>query len=103
MARWAEGKRALRSVTGNTLSAPDLTDRLEEIRVPTLLIWGKDDRVLRFETNEIFRERLPDLRGFLALDECGHLPQTEHAVETASVVYEFLKGLRTTGFAANSR
>lgn len=101
IARWAldglltpEGRSALRAVTRNALAAPDLADRLVEIRVPVLLIWGKEDEVLRFETSELFLAGLSDVRAFLALDDCGHLPQTERSAETALAAYRFLSSIR---------
>lgn len=106
--RWAmdglltpEGKRAFRAVTRNALAAPDLADRLPAIEVPVFLVWGKDDKVLKFDTSEVYAARLPDLRGFLVVDECSHLPQTERASETAEAVYAFLRTLRATGAAQN--
>ncbi len=92
-----EGRSALREVTRHALAAPDLTDRLDEIEVPVLLVWGKDDEVLRFESSAAYRELLPDLRGFLALEDCGHHPQTERSARTARAAYEFLAGLRAAG------
>ncbi|HRY81745.1 MAG TPA: alpha/beta hydrolase [Spirochaetia bacterium] len=92
-----EGRSALREVTRHALAAPDLTDRLDEIEVPVLLVWGRDDEVLRFESSAAYRELLPDLRGFLALEDCGHHPQTERSARTARAAYEFLAGLRAAG------
>jgi len=103
IAQWAidglltpEGKTAFRAVTRNALAAPDLTDRLPEIKAPVLLIWGKDDQVLKFDSADIFLAGLPDVRGFLALDDCGHLPQTERSEETARAAYSFLASLTSS-------
>jgi pimeloyl-ACP methyl ester carboxylesterase len=92
-----EGRSALCEVTRHALAAPDLTARLDEITIPVLLVWGRDDEVLRFESSAAYRELLPDLREFLALDTCGHHPQTEHSARTARAVYGFLAGLRAAG------
>lgn len=92
-----EGRSALREVTRHALAAPDLTERLDEIEVPVLLVWGRKDEVLRFESSGTYLEFLPDLRGFLALEDCGHHPQTERSAETARAVYRFLADLRAAG------
>lgn len=92
-----EGRNALREVTRHALAAPDLSERLEEIDVPVLLVWGRRDEVLKFESSAAYLRLLPDLRGFLALEDCGHHPQTERSAETARAVYGFLSGLRGAG------
>ncbi len=92
-----EGRDALGDTTRHALAAPDLADRLDKIEVPVLLVWGRKDEVLRFESSRVFVDRLPDLRGFLALEDCGHHPQTERSAETARAAYGFLAGLRGFG------
>lgn len=94
-----EGRNALCAVTRHALAAPDLTDRLDEVEVPVLLVWGRRDEVLKFESSAAYLELLPDLRGFLALEDCGHHPQTERSAETARAVYGFLAGLRDSGIS----
>ncbi len=97
--RTPEGRQALRETTRHALAAPDLTDRLEEIEVPVFLVWGRKDEVLRFESSATYLQLLPDLRGFLALEDCGHHPQTERSEETARAVYRFLSDLRAAGIS----
>ncbi len=101
IAQWAldglltpEGRKAFRVVTGSALASPDFSDRLGKVEVPVLLVWGREDEVMKFESSGKYRAEMPDLRGFLALEGCGHIPQTERAPETAAAVYEFLRSLR---------
>jgi len=52
-------------------SAPDLTDRLESVDAPTLVIWGKRDRTLNPNSFEKLVDRLPRAEAF-CLEGCGH-------------------------------
>jgi 2-hydroxy-6-oxonona-2,4-dienedioate hydrolase len=53
-----------------------LEPRLPEIRVPTLLIWGKDDRITPPEVAERFRALLPNAE-LVFIANCGHAPMLE--------------------------
>jgi pimeloyl-ACP methyl ester carboxylesterase len=50
--------------------------RLGEIDARTLIVHGRDDRVIPAANAELMAERLPDVRVQL-LDECGHMFPTE--------------------------
>lgn len=55
----------------------NLGNKLDQINVPTLLIWGKDDSITPAFVGEKFHELISDSRLYL-LDECGHVPMMEH-------------------------
>ena len=65
-------------------------ERFREIAYPTLIIWGRDDRIvpplsaLRFEA-DIARSKLH------VFDECGHAPQLEYPDETAAVIRDWAR------------
>lgn len=63
--------------------------RIPEIAVPTLLIHGKDDRVLHYETTLWLLANIPDSRAVL-LNRCGHWAMIEHAAEFNRLVVDFL-------------
>jgi pimeloyl-ACP methyl ester carboxylesterase len=67
----------------------DLSDRLGEVAVPTLLVHGERDRVVPVEWARRAHERLPDseLRVLLG---CGHWPPREFPDEFNRVVADFL-------------
>jgi pimeloyl-ACP methyl ester carboxylesterase len=74
-----------------------LTERYPELRVPALLIWGSEDRIVPAWVGSRLEEALPDAR-LLLLKECGHVPPEEYPDETLAAVREFLEGLsRITG------
>ena len=63
--------------------------RLSEIAVPTLLIHGRDDRVVTFEGTLFAAARLPDSRAHI-INRCGHWAQLEHADEFNRLVIDFV-------------
>ena len=54
----------------------NLEERLGEIRVPTLLVWGLEDRITPPEVAERFRPLIPDAH-LWHLSRCGHAPMLE--------------------------
>ncbi|MFI6520693.1 alpha/beta fold hydrolase [Spirillospora sp. NPDC050679] len=66
-------------------------DRLREIAVPTLLIHGRDDRVVPFESSLQLLARIPDSR-LVLLNRCGHWAMIEHADEFNRLVTGFVRG-----------
>lgn len=64
-------------------------DALKDISVPSLLIHGRDDRVVHFEHSLHLLARIPDSR-LVLLNRCGHWAQVEHAEEFNRLVRDFL-------------
>ena len=54
----------------------NLEERLGRIAVPTLLVWGRDDRITPLEVAERFRALIPDAQ-LVYLARCGHAPMLE--------------------------
>ncbi len=68
-------------------------DRLPAIRIPTLLVWGREDRVTPPEVAERFLNLMPDARlSFLA--RCGHAPMIERPEAFNDVVAGWLEATR---------
>jgi len=63
--------------------------RLREIVAPTLLIHGRDDRVVHFEHSLSLASQINDSRMVL-LNRCGHWAQIEHAEEFNRLVTSFV-------------
>ena len=81
--------------TGDAVQAPSAWDRLEEIGVPTLVIWGSlDFPHLRRRLIEVAR-RIPGARASV-LDCVAHLPGLELPEEFNSEVEAFLTGASTS-------
>lgn len=65
-----------------------LGDRISEIQVPTLLIWGRQDIVTPPEAAEGFHRMIHGSK-LVWLDKCGHAPMIEQPDAFARVVLEF--------------
>ena len=71
------------------------TDRDEVIKtygrisVPTLIIWGREDRLIPLSLGQKLNAAIPGSR-IAILDECGHIPHEEKPEETARVIQSFL-------------
>jgi len=63
----------------------NLGDELQEIKVPTCLIWGRNDTITPPMVAEEFKKLLPNSELYW-IDKCGHAPMME-------VPYEFNKTL----------
>jgi pimeloyl-ACP methyl ester carboxylesterase len=58
-------------------------------RLSTLLIWGRDDRVVPVDCGEIYAEALPRSR-LVIFDNCGHRPEIEKREQFVAEVRAFL-------------
>lgn len=65
-------------------------DRLREITQPTLILWGKEDRLIYATAAQTFDERLPNAEATL-FDGVGHLPMEEAPEATANAIRRFLE------------
>lgn len=65
---------------------------LEKIRVPTLVLWGKEDALLDASEGLAIASRIPSAR-FVALPSAGHLPQEEVPAEFTREVAAFIERL----------
>ncbi len=57
--------------------------------VPTLVVWGEEDRILPVEHARRFARRFPDVQ-LLVLPDCGHWPQMEQADAFNEAVLSFM-------------
>jgi pimeloyl-ACP methyl ester carboxylesterase len=71
---------------------PDLEKWLHRIKLPSLIVWGADDKIMPPANAALWQERLPDAR-LVMLNACGHLPHVEQAPTVARHVCEFLEGV----------
>jgi pimeloyl-ACP methyl ester carboxylesterase len=64
-------------------------DRIRSISVPTLVLWGRDDRIVPVEWAERFHEDIAGSR-LVILDGLGHVPQEEDPQRSVEPVEAFL-------------
>ena len=67
-----------------------LTHLLPRLRVPTLVIWGKEDQIIPLECGERYQRAIPGAR-LEVLPQCGHNPHLEKTEQFVGLVREFLK------------
>lgn len=67
----------------------------ERIRTPTLLIWGRDDRILPVAQAEELASSLPDAR-LVVLDGVGHCPMFERPDEFNRALRRFAAEIAST-------
>ncbi len=65
------------------------TDNYNSIKAPTLVIWGKQDRVLPFSGMNVAEKGIPNTMVHI-FDPCGHMPQIERPEEFNTIVENFL-------------
>ncbi len=68
----------------------NLRDDLEQIKMPTLLIWGKDDTITPAFVGEEFH-RLIEGSELHFINQCGHAPMMERPIEFNNLLDDFLK------------
>ena len=70
----------------------NLGDELNQIKQPTLLIWGKNDTVTPPFVAEEFKKLIPNSELHF-IDKCGHAPMMEVPHEFNAILETYLKGL----------
>lgn len=68
-----------------------LSARLHRVTARTLLVWGRQDKVLPLEYADDFGGLITGAK-LEVIDECGHLPQAERAEQALAAVLDFLDG-----------
>lgn len=90
--RTPDGRYALARMA-NQIVPPDMDSVVAEypkIQIPTLLIWGREDRIVPLSVGERLVRDLPDAR-LEILDECGHIPHEELPMESLVLLRSFLE------------
>lgn len=64
-------------------------ERYRQMHVPTLIIWGEKDCIIKLKQGQRLNGDLPDSR-LKIVDKCGHLPHEERPAETFAAMDEFL-------------
>jgi triacylglycerol lipase len=80
----------VRSLLGNpALASERLDNQLANIKVPTLVLWGKQDSLLPIAAGERYAAGISGAR-LVSFDKCGHVPSTEKTEEFLAAVNGFL-------------
>jgi len=82
----------VRSFLGNpAIGKERLDDRLGSIKVPTLVMWGKQDKLLPIAAGERYAAGIAGAK-MVSFDKCGHVPPIEKTEEFLAAVTVFLGG-----------
>jgi pimeloyl-ACP methyl ester carboxylesterase len=73
----------------NAIVNYEFRDRLPSISVPTLIIWGRNDRVVPVAGADEYAELIPNARRVI-FEDTGHLPMLERPGRFNQLVEEFL-------------
>jgi pimeloyl-ACP methyl ester carboxylesterase len=71
----------------------NVADRLHAMDVPTLLVWGREDRITPTVMAERFRALIPDAQ-LTYLERCGHTAMLEKPAAFVEVVARWLEATR---------
>lgn len=79
--------------TKDLLADKDFNQQIESVMtanpIPTMIMWGKEDRVLDVSAVAAFKELIPQAKVHI-FPEVGHLPMIEIPNESAEVYQEFI-------------
>ena len=79
----------MKEIMKNVL-AEDLTDYLSKIKIPTLLVWGREDKTTPLADGEVMNEKIKNSE-LKVIDNANHSLPYQKAEEFARIVEEFIK------------
>jgi pimeloyl-ACP methyl ester carboxylesterase len=78
-------------VVAGPMYDPELLDRLGQVRIPVLVVWGEADRIVTPVYGAAYAAAFPNAR-FERIAKAGHLPHIEQPAATFAVIDDFLHG-----------
>src|SRR3546814_14023128 len=84
------GNREATSLRATLDREPEMADRIGAIAAPTLILFGRQDRLINPSAAETFHPRIAGSEVVL-LDGIGHLPMEEAPDATAAALADFLQ------------
>ena len=68
-----------------------LSDRLGEVNVPVLVLWGRQDGILDPSKYASQYGKLMKNSRLVWIENCGHVPHLEQPQDTADAITDFVK------------
>jgi pimeloyl-ACP methyl ester carboxylesterase len=65
------------------------SSKIPEIKKPTLIIWGEEDRIIKVEDAYLFKRHIENSRLHI-IKRCGHAPQEEYPEKVAELITAFI-------------
>jgi pimeloyl-ACP methyl ester carboxylesterase len=89
---WLRAREATARVAWNPyLHNPRLPQHLRRVECPTLVLWGRHDKLLPLGIGEYYARHIPNAR-LEIFDNCGHMLPFEKPEQFAAQTVEFLRG-----------
>lgn len=95
------GNRAATMARFSQEMTPFTPAQAAAIRMPALVMWGEEDRLVPFESGRWYADQLPRAK-LVSYPDIGHLPMEEAANASAADLAEFLAGLPMPRPVANA-
>ena len=73
----------------DALTDYDFRDRLDDVKVPVLLVWGREDNLVPVEDADEFERLIPDARKVI-LEDTGHVAMLERPETFNDLAVDFL-------------
>ena len=68
---------------------PRLPSLLQRVKIPTRMVWGKNDKIVPLECGELYKKAIKG-SDLVVIDNCGHSPQVEKPAEFNKAALDFL-------------
>jgi pimeloyl-ACP methyl ester carboxylesterase len=68
----------------------ELTPKYKDICVPTLIVWGEEDKVIPLKIGQMLADSIPDSK-LVVLPKVGHAPHEEAPEKTIPLIVGFLR------------
>ncbi|TGL37635.1 alpha/beta fold hydrolase [Leptospira perdikensis] len=73
-----------------------LENKLEKIQSPTLVIWGKEDKVIHYTVMDVLKKKMKTKLETVLLENMGHAPMIEDPKLSAKLVQDWIYNLQTS-------
>lgn len=88
--RYQDRREELAEIFEDFHASQPIGSRLAQIHAPTLLLWGREDRLLHVSSAEVWAKGIAGAR-LEIWDGIGHMPMVERPAQTAALFRQFLE------------
>src|SRR6056297_1152753 len=89
VANQAINKKIFSEIRADRKHDDDFRSEIQKIKAPTVILWGREDRVIHWKNASVFDELIPD-SGKFVLEGIGHAPMIEAPEKTADILKAFI-------------
>lgn len=86
--QYIERKQRYEQIFGEIITE-NLAPDLHKLKLPVLLVWGDQDRLLHVSTTQVWKAEVPQIQ-IEIMEGIGHMPMVEVPAETAEIYQAFL-------------